>query len=99
MQVQWQEMFSSIISRARVVEVLSMGVAGTYDGAIQLVSSQFDYFLLLSWGMLIYTHSWVHLNTHLYGLYVTSALGWRQTLIYRSFFHVRKNAFRDHTFD
>ena len=30
-------MFSSIISRARIVEVLSMGVAGTYDGAIQLV--------------------------------------------------------------
>ena len=36
-QNRWAEMFPSIISRAEALEMLSTGVAGSYDGAIQLV--------------------------------------------------------------
>lgn len=38
----WGEMFSSIVSRVRTVEVLSTGVAGTYDGAFQLMYAEFQ---------------------------------------------------------
>ncbi|MCO5587226.1 hypothetical protein L7F22_041173 [Adiantum nelumboides] len=41
---RWAAMFSSIVSRVRVVEVLSTGIAGTYDGAIQLVSELINSF-------------------------------------------------------
>lgn len=39
---RWAEMFPSIISRVHAVEVLSTGIAGTYDGAIQLMYSEFQ---------------------------------------------------------
>ncbi|KAH7297113.1 hypothetical protein KP509_26G054200 [Ceratopteris richardii] len=37
---QWVEMFPFIISRAQTREVLSAGIAGTYDGAIQLMHAE-----------------------------------------------------------
>lgn len=39
---RWSEMFPSIISRVQTVEVLSTGIAGTYDGAIQLMYAEFQ---------------------------------------------------------
>ncbi|MCO5587915.1 hypothetical protein L7F22_041867 [Adiantum nelumboides] len=39
---RWAEMFPSIISRVHTVEILSTGVAGTFDGAIQLMYSEFQ---------------------------------------------------------
>ncbi|MCO5614870.1 hypothetical protein L7F22_069155 [Adiantum nelumboides] len=39
---RWAAMFSSIVSRVRIVEVLSTGIAGTYDGAIQLMYAEFQ---------------------------------------------------------
>lgn len=39
---RWAEMFPSIISRVHTVEVLSTGIAGTYDGAIQLMYAEFQ---------------------------------------------------------
>lgn len=36
-QNQWSTLFSSIVSRAATLEVLSTGVAGNYNGALQLV--------------------------------------------------------------
>eukprot|EP00250_Pteridium_aquilinum_P016242 c23020_g1_i1 orf=781-3153(-) len=38
---RWAEMFPSIVSRVQTVEVLSTGIAGTYDGAIQLMYAEF----------------------------------------------------------
>ena len=40
-QNRWAEMFPSIISRAEALEMLSTGVAGSYDGAIQLVYANY----------------------------------------------------------
>lgn len=37
-QNQWSTLFSSIVSRAATLEVLSTGVAGNYNGALQLVT-------------------------------------------------------------
>lgn len=36
-QNQWSNVFSGIVSKAITLEVLSTGVAGNYDGALQLV--------------------------------------------------------------
>lgn len=36
-QNQWSTVFSSIVSRAMTIEVLSTGVAGNYNGALQVV--------------------------------------------------------------
>ncbi|MCO5577087.1 hypothetical protein L7F22_030909 [Adiantum nelumboides] len=38
---QWAEMFPSIVSRVQTIEVLSTGIAGTFDGAIQLLYAEF----------------------------------------------------------
>ncbi|MCO5577089.1 hypothetical protein L7F22_030911 [Adiantum nelumboides] len=38
---QWAEMFPSIVSRVQTIEVLSTGIAGTFDGAIQLMYAEF----------------------------------------------------------
>lgn len=37
---QWSSVFSSIVSRAATLEVLSTGVAGNLDGALQLMSAE-----------------------------------------------------------
>ncbi|KAL1834379.1 hypothetical protein ACET3Z_004030 [Daucus carota] len=39
---QWSNMFSGIVSRASTVDVLSTGVAGTYDGALQVMTAEFQ---------------------------------------------------------
>ncbi|KZV55179.1 hypothetical protein F511_12766 [Dorcoceras hygrometricum] len=39
---QWASMFSSIVSRAMTLEVLSTGVAGNYDGALQVMTAEFQ---------------------------------------------------------
>lgn len=39
---RWIEMFPCIISRVHTVEVLSTGIAGTYDGAMQLMYAEFQ---------------------------------------------------------
>ncbi|KAJ3678341.1 hypothetical protein LUZ60_002144 [Juncus effusus] len=39
---QWSSIFSSIVSRAVTVEVLSTGVAGNYNGAFQVMSAEFQ---------------------------------------------------------
>lgn len=36
-QNQWSTVFSGIVSRAMTMEVLSTGVAGNYNGALQVV--------------------------------------------------------------
>ncbi|KAH7366495.1 hypothetical protein KP509_18G081200 [Ceratopteris richardii] len=38
---QWAKMFPAMVSRVQTVEVLSTGIAGTYDGAIQLMFAEF----------------------------------------------------------
>lgn len=37
LQNQWSNVFSGIVSRAMTLEVLSTGVAGNYNGALQVV--------------------------------------------------------------
>ncbi|KAI4331052.1 hypothetical protein MLD38_029279 [Melastoma candidum] len=39
---QWSNVFSAIVSRAEKLEVLSTGVAGTYDGALQVMTAEFQ---------------------------------------------------------
>ncbi|KAI3745359.1 hypothetical protein L1987_58470 [Smallanthus sonchifolius] len=39
---QWSNVFSGIVSRAMTLEVLSTGVAGNYNGALQVMSSEFQ---------------------------------------------------------
>lgn len=39
---QWSSVFSSIVSRAMTMEVLSTGVAGNYNGALQVMSAEFQ---------------------------------------------------------
>ncbi|XP_073048096.1 homeobox-leucine zipper protein PROTODERMAL FACTOR 2-like [Primulina eburnea] len=39
---QWSSVFSSIVSRAVTVKVLSTGVAGNYNGALQVMSAEFQ---------------------------------------------------------
>ncbi|XP_072968255.1 homeobox-leucine zipper protein ROC2-like [Typha angustifolia] len=39
---QWSTAFSSIVSRATTLEVLSTGVAGNYNGALQVMSAEFQ---------------------------------------------------------
>ncbi|KAL3519511.1 hypothetical protein ACH5RR_017660 [Cinchona calisaya] len=39
---QWSNVFSSIVSRALTLEVLSTGVAGNYNGALQVMSAEFQ---------------------------------------------------------
>ncbi|KAJ1267156.1 hypothetical protein BS78_07G035000 [Paspalum vaginatum] len=39
---QWSTLFSSIVSRAVTMEVLSTGVAGNYNGALQLMTAEFQ---------------------------------------------------------
>ncbi|XP_021319954.1 homeobox-leucine zipper protein ROC7 isoform X2 [Sorghum bicolor] len=39
---QWSTLFSSIVSRAATLEVLSTGVAGNYNGALQLMTAEFQ---------------------------------------------------------
>ncbi|EPS62656.1 hypothetical protein M569_12132 [Genlisea aurea] len=39
---QWSNLFSSIVSRAATVEVLSTGVAGNYNGALQVMTAEFQ---------------------------------------------------------
>ncbi|CAL1393800.1 unnamed protein product [Linum trigynum] len=39
---QWSGLFSGIISRAMTLEVLSTGVAGNYDGALQVMTAEFQ---------------------------------------------------------
>jgi homeobox-leucine zipper protein len=41
-QNQYAAVFSSIVSRAATLEVLSTGVAGCYDGALQVMSVEFQ---------------------------------------------------------
>ncbi|KAL6954469.1 Homeobox-leucine zipper protein MERISTEM L1, partial [Sarracenia purpurea var. burkii] len=38
---QWSTVFSGIVSRAMVLEVLSTGVAGNYNGALQVMTAEF----------------------------------------------------------
>jgi len=40
---QWSTVFSGIVSRAMTLEVLSTGVAGNYNGALQVVSNFIEY--------------------------------------------------------
>ncbi|KAG2576571.1 hypothetical protein PVAP13_6NG030900 [Panicum virgatum] len=42
MDNQWSTLFSSIVSRAATLEVLSTGVAGNYNGALQLMTAEFQ---------------------------------------------------------
>ncbi|KAM7506229.1 hypothetical protein LguiB_005133 [Lonicera macranthoides] len=39
---QWSNVFSSIVSRAMTLEVLSTGVAGNYNGALQVMTAEFQ---------------------------------------------------------
>ncbi|KAL3627538.1 Homeobox-leucine zipper protein MERISTEM L1 [Castilleja foliolosa] len=39
---QWSSVFSSIVSRAVTLEVLSTGVAGNYNGAFQVMTAEFQ---------------------------------------------------------
>ncbi|XP_020591591.1 homeobox-leucine zipper protein ROC2-like isoform X2 [Phalaenopsis equestris] len=39
---QWCTMFSGIVSRAMTLDVLSTGVAGNYNGALQVMTSEFQ---------------------------------------------------------
>ncbi|KAL2473381.1 Homeobox-leucine zipper protein MERISTEM L1 [Forsythia ovata] len=39
---QWQTVFSTIVSRAMTLEILSTGVAGNYNGALQVMSAEFQ---------------------------------------------------------
>ncbi|KAI7752596.1 hypothetical protein M8C21_010644 [Ambrosia artemisiifolia] len=39
---QWSNVFSGIVSRAMTVEVLSTGVAGNYNGALQVMTSEYQ---------------------------------------------------------
>ncbi|KAF5820845.1 putative transcription factor & lipid binding HD-SAD family [Helianthus annuus] len=39
---QWSNVFSGIVSRAITVEVLSTGVAGNYNGALQVMTSEYQ---------------------------------------------------------
>lgn len=39
---QWSSVFSSIVSRALTLEVLSTGVAGNYNGALQVMTAEFQ---------------------------------------------------------
>ncbi|KAL8112867.1 hypothetical protein AgCh_020249 [Apium graveolens] len=39
---QWSTVFSSIVSRAMTIEVLSTGVAGNYNGALQVMTAEFQ---------------------------------------------------------
>ncbi|XP_054776944.1 homeobox-leucine zipper protein MERISTEM L1-like [Prosopis cineraria] len=39
---QWSRVFCSIVSRAMTLEVLSTGVAGNYNGALQVMSAEFQ---------------------------------------------------------
>ncbi|URD84817.1 Homeobox-leucine zipper protein [Musa troglodytarum] len=39
---QWANVFSGIVSRALTLEVLSTGVAGNYNGALQVMSAEFQ---------------------------------------------------------
>ncbi|KAF8016684.1 hypothetical protein BT93_H2031 [Corymbia citriodora subsp. variegata] len=39
---QWSTVFSSIVSRAATLEVLSTGVAGNYNGALQVMTAEFQ---------------------------------------------------------
>lgn len=39
---QWSNVFSNIVSRAMTLEVLSTGVAGNYNGALQVMSAEFQ---------------------------------------------------------
>ncbi|KAM7498279.1 hypothetical protein LguiA_022693 [Lonicera macranthoides] len=39
---RWSTMFSSIVSRAMTLEVLSTGVAGNYNGALQVMTAEFQ---------------------------------------------------------
>ncbi|KAK6133302.1 hypothetical protein DH2020_032965 [Rehmannia glutinosa] len=42
MDNQWSSVFSSIVSRAVTLEVLSTGVAGNYNGALQVMTAEFQ---------------------------------------------------------
>ncbi|CAA0837178.1 Homeobox-leucine zipper protein PROTODERMAL FACTOR 2 [Striga hermonthica] len=39
---RWSSMFSCIVSRATTLEVLSTGMAGNYDGALQVMNAEFQ---------------------------------------------------------
>ncbi|OWM79829.1 homeobox-leucine zipper protein HDG2 isoform X2 [Punica granatum] len=39
---QWSNVFSGIVSRAATLEVLSTGVAGNYNGALQVMTAEFQ---------------------------------------------------------
>ncbi|KAF9589084.1 hypothetical protein IFM89_018815 [Coptis chinensis] len=39
---QWTTMFSSIVSRAMTLDVLSTGVAGNYNGALQVMTAEYQ---------------------------------------------------------
>ena len=49
LQVKWMELFPTIVSKARTVEVLATGVAGTRSGSLILVirEQHIDEFLFL----------------------------------------------------
>lgn len=42
-QNQWSNVFSGIVSRAMTLEVLSTGVAGNYNGALQVVRNEYNH--------------------------------------------------------
>ncbi|XP_059623977.1 homeobox-leucine zipper protein MERISTEM L1 [Cornus florida] len=39
---QWSSVFSGVVSRAMTLEVLSTGVAGNYNGALQVITAEFQ---------------------------------------------------------
>lgn len=47
LQTQWSNVFSGIVSRAMTLEVLSIGVAGNYNGALQVVRTYIYWFMAL----------------------------------------------------
>jgi len=47
-QNQWSTVFSGIVSRAMTLEVLSTGVAGNYNGALQVVHRRKYFFYQLN---------------------------------------------------
>lgn len=46
-QSQWSTVFSGIVSRAVTLEVLSTGVAGNYNGALQVVHTELHVYCII----------------------------------------------------
>jgi len=48
-QNQWSTIFCGVVSRAMTLDILSTGVAGNYNGALQVVCTQHTINLNLEW--------------------------------------------------